>query len=91
MGEVGHRHALFADLGADPLDLLVRHFEELLEQAKLVHQFEGRWMHGVAAEVAKKVRIFFQHHDVDAGTRQQKAEHHPGRSAAGDATGRGDR
>ena len=29
MGEIGHRHALGADLGADPFDLLVRHFEEL--------------------------------------------------------------
>ena len=80
-----------ADLGAEPFDLLVRHFEERVQQAELVHQFERRGMHRVAAEVAEKIRMFFQHHDIDTGARQQKAEHHAGRTAADDATGRGDR
>ena len=48
-------------------------------------------MHGVAAEVAEKIRMFFQHHDIDTGARQQKAEHHAGRAAAGDAACGGDR
>ena len=91
VGEIGHRHPLVANLRAEPFDFLVRHFEERFEQAELVNQFQRRGMHGVAAEVAEKISVFFQHHDVDAGPRQQKAEHHAGRPAAGDATGRGDR
>src|SRR5215470_9584839 len=46
-------------------------------------------MNGVAAEVAQKIRMLLQDHHVDAGTRQQKPKHHPGRSAAGDAAGGG--
>ena len=85
MGEIGHHHPLVADLAGEPLDLLVRQLEKLVEQAELVHQLERRGMHGVAAEIAKEVLVLFQHHDVHAGARQQKAEHHAGRSAAGDA------
>ena len=42
-------------------------------------------MHGVAAEVAQEVLVLFQHHHGHAGTRQQEAEHHPGRPAARNA------
>ena len=47
-------------------------------------------MNRVAAKIAEEIRVLLQHHDVDAGARQQKAEHHPRRSAAGDAALRGD-
>src|SRR5215468_2912221 len=46
-------------------------------------------MNGVAAEVAQEVGMLLQHRHLDAGTRQQKPKHHPGRSAAGDAAGGG--
>src|SRR5208283_1986634 len=48
-------------------------------------------MDSVAAKVAKEIGMLLQHHDIDAGACQQKAEHHPGRPAAGDAALRGDR
>jgi hypothetical protein len=32
-----------------------------------VHQFQGRGMDGVAAEVAKEIGVLFQHHDIHAG------------------------
>ena len=64
--------------------LLVRQLEELVQQAELVHHFERRGMDGVAAEVAQEIRVLLQHDHVDAGARQQEAEHHPGRPAAGD-------
>jgi len=41
----------------------------------------------VAAEIAKEIGMLFKHDDVDPGAREQKAQHHPGRTAAGDATG----
>ena len=37
---------------------------------------EGRGMNGVAAKVAQEVGVLLEHDDVDAGARQQEAEHH---------------
>ena len=37
-------------------------------------------MDGVAAEVAQEVGVLLEHHDIDAGARQQIAEHHAGRA-----------
>ena len=91
MGKVGERDGGFADLAAEPLDARMRQLEELVEQAELVHQFQRRGMDGVAAEIAQEIGVLFQHRDGDAGARQQEAEHHPGRSAAGDAAGGFDR
>ena len=46
-------------------------------------------MDGVAAKVAQEVGVLLEHDDVDAGARQQEAEHKPARPAADDtATGR---
>ena len=42
-------------------------------------------MDGVAAEIAQEVGVLLEHDDVDAGTGQQKAEHHARGPAAGDA------
>ena len=71
--------------------LVVGQLEELVEQAEFVHQFEGRRMDRVAAEIAQEIAVLLQHDDIDAGARQQEAEHHPGRPAAGDAALRGER
>jgi len=38
----------------------------------------------VAAEIAKKILMLFQHRHLDAGAGQQEAEHHSGRPAADD-------
>ena len=91
MRKVGERDGVGADLTAETLDARMRQLQEFIEQAELVHQFERRGMDGVAAEIAQEVGVLFQHGDGDAGARQQKAEHHAGRSAAGDAAGGFDR
>ena len=75
---------LVADLPAELAHLLMRQLQEVVEQAELVHHLERRGMDGVAAEVAQEIGVLLEHHDVDAGARQQKAEHHAGRPAAGD-------
>ena len=41
-------------------------------------------MNGVAAKVAQEVGVLLEHDDVDAGARQQVAEHEPARAAADD-------
>ena len=70
---------------------LVRPGEKTTEQAQFVERGEGRGVHGVAAEVAQEIGVLFQYDDVNAGPREQIAEHHAGRSAAHDATLRFDR
>ncbi len=55
------------------------------------HQFERRRMNRVAAEIAEEIGVLLQHHDMNAGARQQESEHHPGGAAAGDAALRRDR
>ena len=42
-------------------------------------------MNGITAKVAQKVAMFLQHDHIDPPTRQQKAEHGPCRSTAGNA------
>jgi len=56
-----------------------------------VNELEGRWMHGIAAKVAEKIRMLFQDDNAYPGAREEKAEHHSGWSAANDATLRGQR
>ena len=80
---------LVADLAGKLAHLLMRAFEEGVENAELVHDFERGGMDGVAAKVAQEIGVLLQHHDVDAGAGQQEAEHHAGRTAAGDGAGRG--
>ena len=48
-------------------------------------------MNRVAAEIAQEIGVLLQHHDVDAGARQQQSEHHPGGATARDAALRRDR
>src|SRR5436305_13936748 len=42
-------------------------------------------MNGVAAEVTKEIGVLLEHDDVDAGARQQEAQHEPAGPAADDA------
>jgi hypothetical protein len=45
----------------------------------------------VAAKVAQKIRMLFQHNDPDPGPRQQEAQHHAGGTAADHAAIDGER
>jgi len=65
--------------------------EKVIEKAELVYELKSLGVHSIAAEIAEKVCVFFEHQDLDASTRQQKAEHHPGRAADDDAAFRGNR
>src|SRR5262249_48013971 len=88
-GEIGEGIFLVAEPGADGRGLGVRQLEEIVEQFKLVHQLQGRWMDGVAAEVAQKVSVLLEHDDIDAGARQKIAEHQPAGAATDNAAARG--
>ena len=81
---------LVADLHGQMVGLRMGEREEFIEQAELVHQLKGRRVYSIAAEIADEVSVLFQHCDINACTRKQKAEHHSGRTAADDAAFRGD-
>src|SRR4030088_2999898 len=63
-----------AEVCAQSSGLLVRELEEVVEQAELAHDVQGRGMNGVAAKVAQEIGVLLKHDDVDSGTRQQEAE-----------------
>jgi hypothetical protein len=84
---VTQHNMLAADASADLSDLLVRPFQKLFEQTEFVHDLKCRGMHRIAPEVAQEIGMLLQNQDFDSGPRQQKAQHYPGGTAAGDATG----
>ncbi len=85
MREVRDGHEEVVDLRADRRELLMRALEELVDHAEFVHQFERGRMDRVAAEVAEEVGVLLEDGHVDAGAREEEAEHHAGRPAADDA------
>ena len=76
-----------ADDAVELADFLMRAREKGLEQAELMHDLLGRGVDRIAAEVAQKIAVLFQHAHRNPGARQQKTQHHSGRAAAGDAAG----
>ena len=63
----------------------MRPLEEILQQAEFLHDLHGGRMDRVAAKVAQKIRVLFQHEGAHTCPTEQIAEHHAGRSTAGDA------
>ncbi len=89
VAEVRDGQPHLAELRVELVDLLMRQLEKLVEQSQLVHHLEGRGMNGIAAKIAQEIAVLFQHQDFDPGARQQIAQHHAGRPAAGDAAAHG--
>src|SRR4051794_1810963 len=87
MAEIGERDLGIADDAVQLADLLVRQREKRIEQAKLVHDLQGRRVDRVAAEIAQEIAVFLEYDDIDPGARQEEARHHPGRTAADDRAG----
>jgi hypothetical protein len=86
MGKIGDCDLGAADVPAELTHFLVRPFEEFLQEAQFVHQFQGRRVNRVTAKITEEVTVFFQNENVDSGPCQQEAQHHPRRSAADDTT-----
>src|SRR5258708_7246252 len=78
-------HGGVFDLAADLGQLLVRPAQELIENSKFVHQFQGRGMNRVPAKVAQKIRMLLQDHNIHAGTRAQEPRDNSRRSPAATA------
>ena len=88
VSQIRKRDRVFSDLSAEFPDLLVRPFEKVLDQAKFVNDLKRRRMNRVTAKIAQKVGVLLKHDDIHTRACEQKAEHHSGRSAAGNATTR---
>jgi len=88
VGEVGDREPDVVDLHDQLAHLLVRQLQEVVQDSELVHHLERRRVDGVAAKVTQEVGVLLEHDDRDARARQEQAEHHARRPAAGDAAGR---
>ena len=83
-------NGLVADLGGEAPHLVVRALQELVQQAQLAHHFQRGRMHGVTPEIPQEIGVLLKHDHIDAGARQQIAQHHARRAAAGDAAAGGE-
>src|SRR5438093_2253697 len=85
MREVRQDDKLVADLAAEFAYFLMRLLKELSENTEFVHQFESGRMDGIAAKVTQKISMFFEHHNVNPGAREQETQHHASGATAGNA------
>src|SRR5258708_20571774 len=85
MREVANLDRFASHFAGEFPHLLMRALQELLENAKFIHQLQSGWMNRIAAEITQKIAVLFEHDHINTRARQQKAEHHPSRTAAGNA------
>ena len=85
MGEIGHGDNLVDKMGLDLADLLVRLAQEFFQKPQLMHQLQSGGMNGVAAEITKKVLMFFQDKNLHAGAGEKETQHDSGGAASRDA------
>ena len=85
MREVRQDDKLVANPAAEFAHFLMRFLKEVIENTEFVHQFERGRMDRIAAKITQEVRMFFEHHNVNPGARQQKTQHHACGTAAGNA------
>src|SRR5271165_1977198 len=78
---------LAANNSGDSVDPGVANFEELVEQAELIHQLQRGGMDRVAAKIAEEVFVLFEYGDGESGPGQQQAEHDTCWASADDAGG----
>ena len=83
--EIGDRDLLVSDHPGELAGLLMGPLEELLEQAQLVQDLQGRGVDRVAPEIPEKIAMLLEYDDVDARPRQQESEDHPRGAAAHNA------
>src|SRR5215470_5241907 len=91
MCEIREPHQLIANYARKTSRFLMRQFEKLVEQAELPDDLERRGVNGIAAEIAEKIRMLLKDHHLNAGVREQEAQHHSGGPAASDAATGGQR
>jgi hypothetical protein len=85
MAEIRDGNRLVADLAGQMSNFLVGSFQEFIQNAELVHDFESGRMNRVAAEVAEEVGMLLQHDYIDSHARQEETEHDAGRTSSSNA------
>jgi hypothetical protein len=85
MREIGKHQFHVAHHRAQLAYLLMPTRQELVQQAQLVHDLQGRRVHRDTPKIAQKISVLFQHQHRHPGARQQQPQHHAARAAARDA------
>ncbi len=85
VSEIRHRYFEVVKLGADSFVHLMRLAQKIVQKSQFVHQFERGGMNRVAAKIAEKIRVLFEHQHFHSGARQQECKDHSRRAAAHDA------
>src|SRR5580693_1686139 len=88
MSEIPDGDGFVPNLSCQMTHFLMRAFEKVVQQTQFIHDFKSRRMDGVAAEVAKKVGVLFEHHRVHTHPGEEKAQHHASGTAPDDAATR---
>ena len=68
MAEIGESDLGIADDTVQFADFLMRQREKRIEQAKLVHDLQGRGVDRIAAKIAQKIAVFLADDHFDPGT-----------------------
>jgi hypothetical protein len=87
VGKVSDDNLGIADIPGKSLCLLMWPLQEIVEEAKLVHDLQRRRVDGVTPKIAKKIAVLFQNEDFHTRPGEQEAEHYSGWATAGDAAG----
>ena len=74
MREVRDHHRRVADHPAELAHLLMRQFEEAVDEPELDHHLERRRMHRIAAKIAQEIVVLLEHDDLDPA-RASRYEH----------------
>ena len=72
MREIPSQDLGAADDSGEMRRLLMRSLQELVEQAKFMHQFQRRRMDRVAAKIAEKIRVLFEDDNFDPARARRK-------------------
>ena len=81
VAEIGGLKGIVAIDASGAFNLLMRLAKEIVQQAEFVKHIEGRWVHGVAAEIAEEVAVLFEYGDRHARAGEQKSQHDSSRTA----------
>src|ERR1700730_18170549 len=85
VGEICDGNGFGPDLSRQLAHFLVRTFEKFVQNAQFLHNFKRGRMDSISAEITEEVGMRLQYHNIHAGARQEKAQHHAGGTASDDA------
>ena len=62
--------------------------KEIIQQPKFPEQFQSGGVNGIASKIAEEILVLFKNQHIHTRAREEKSQHHTGRTSTGDATPR---